>query len=118
MKKHDIFEFTAPNGVRVVGAVIECIHYQIDDCSDVMHCEYLCYAQNRLFTYFVDYDRQPVVIEQNEYGDDIIDYQQVMISYSYGKVLVDYCILPDYDKQLEAYYHELDKADDYASKEL
>lgn len=35
-----------------------------------------------------------------------------------GGVLVDYAILPDYDRMLENYQHQLDMANDYADKIL
>ena len=36
----------------------------------------------------------------------------------YGKVIVNYAILPDYDAMLEDYYHQIDMANDYADKTL
>ena len=116
MKKKDVFTFTAPNGVEVTGVVLEQLQSQIDDCSNVVRCEYLCYAQNRLFIYYETWDREPVAIGQDEYGDDILEEQEVLIG-SNTKVIVDYAILPEYDDALEDYWHQLDMADDYASKE-
>jgi hypothetical protein len=60
---------------------------------------YLCYAQNRLFT-----------IEAV--------YTPTFINEEYGEVLVDYAILPDYDRMLEDYQHQIDMANDYADKTL
>ncbi len=99
MKKNDIFTFTSPNRVEVTGvvtAIISRTKYQTVA---------LCYAQNRLFTFYehIAYDI--------ETGDAESDY-------SYGKILVDYAILPDYDDLLENYYHQQDIANDYANKTL
>ena len=96
MKKNDIFTFTAPNGVEVTGVVVGTTGVQ-EDYFGRQFLNHVCYAQNRLFTY-------------NEW----IDIEQKM----YGEVLVDYAILPNYDNVLEDYQHQLDIADDYASREL
>ena len=47
----------------------------------VVKSTYLCYAQNRLFEMW----------ESSEFG------------LAYNGIIVDYCILPDYDAMLEAY---------------
>jgi len=88
MKKNDVFTFTAPNGVEVTGVVTAIIS------STKYQTVALCYAQNRLFTFYehIAYDM--------ETGDAESDY-------SYGEILVDYAILPDYDDMLEAYSDHL-----------
>lgn len=98
MKKNDVFTFTAPNGVEVTGVVTAIIS------STKYQTVALCYAQNRLFTFYehIAYD-----VESGEAESD----------YSYGEILVDYAVLPDYDKILEDYQHQLDIADNYASRE-
>jgi len=86
MKKNDVFTFTAPNGVEVTAVVIaqvevifdpETYYETIEDWID------LCYAQNRLFTYY----RQAKKIRE---------------------VLVDYAILPEYDSMLEEHQKDID----------
>lgn len=62
----------------------------------IIKSTYVCYAQNRLFE----------MRESPEFG------------LAYNGIIIDYCILPDYDRMLEDYYHQLDLANDYASKEL
>ena len=98
MKKNEIFTFTAPNGVEVTGVVTAIIS------STKYQTVALCYAQNRLFTFYehIAYDA-----ESGEAESD----------YSYGEILVDYAVLPDYDRLLEDYRHQLDMADNYASRE-
>lgn len=98
MKKNDVFALTAPNGVEVTGVVTAIIS------STKYQTVALCYAQNRLFTFYehIAYD-----VESGEAESD----------YSYGEILVDYAVLPDYDKLLEDYQHQLDMADNYASRE-
>jgi len=88
MNKNEIFTFTAPNGVEVTGVVLAIIS------STKYQTVALCYAQNRLFTFYeyIAYDM--------ETGDSESDY-------SYGKILVDYVVLPDYDAMLEAYSDHL-----------
>lgn len=82
MKKNDVFAFTAPNGVEVTGVVTAIIS------STKYQTVALCYAQNRLFTFYehIAYDL--------ETGDAESDY-------SYGEVLVDYCIIPELDEVLK-----------------
>ena len=90
MKKNEIFTFTAPNGVEVTGvvtAIISRTKYQTVA---------LCYAQNRLFTFYehIAYD-----VESGEANYD----------YSYGEIIVDYAVLPDYDAMLEAEQQKFDE---------
>lgn len=80
MKKNEIFTFTAPNGVEVTAVVVGTTGVQ-EDYFGRQFLNHVCYAQNRLFTYY-----------------EWIDIEQKM----YGEILVDYCILPDYDAVLEA----------------
>ena len=102
MKKNDVFTFTAPNGVEVTAVCLDVTHsFQCGE--DTWYYEYFCYAQNRLFigsTY--------TVYENDEYKE--YDFTQ-------ERIVVDYAVLPDYDAVLEDYWHQLDMADDYASKE-
>lgn len=86
MKKNDVFTCTAPNGVEVQAVVISEVAYEVGNINAVRRL--ICYAQNRLFTYEESHN-----IWHNEYPTE----------YRYGKVLVDYCILPDYDAMLERY---------------
>ena len=98
MKKNEIFEFTAPNRVVVTAVAIAQINVLFDPetyYETILGYEWLCYAQNRLFTVIVS---------------EVTDIQE-------GKILVEYCIIPYCDSLLEAYHHELDVADDYASRE-
>jgi hypothetical protein len=81
MKKNEIFTFTAPNGVEVTAVVVGTTGVQ-EDYFGRQFLNHVCYAQNRLFTYY-----------------EWIDIEQKM----YGEILVDYCILPDYDAMLERY---------------
>ena len=99
MKKNDVFTFTAPNGVEVTGVVLESIF------QGCVKSTLICYAQNRIFTY----------IEETYRKNEEID--EWLKDYFYGEVLVDYAILPEYDKILEDYQHQIDMANDYADRE-
>lgn len=101
MKKNDVFTFTAPNGEEVTAVVISSVSYEVDYFKAVER--WLCYAQNRLFTYE----------ESHSVCQDDAPHK-----FKYGEILVDYAILPDYDRMLEAYSHQLDTANDYADKTL
>ena len=84
MKKNDIFTFTAPNGVEETAVVIAIIS------SSRYQTVALCYTQNRLFTFYehIAYD-----VELGEAESD----------YSYGEILVEYAVLPNYDELLARY---------------
>lgn len=81
MKKNDIFTFTASNEVEVTAVVVAIIS------SSKHQTVALCYAQNRLFTFYehIAYDVESGEAETN---------------YSYGEIFVDYAVLPDYDELL------------------
>ena len=72
MKAGQVFQFTAPNGVKVAAIVIDIIKKDRD------WKWYLCYAQNRIFHYQI-----------------IADIPNPVIS-----VAVDYAILPEQDSIL------------------
>ena len=108
MKKNDVFIFTAPNGVEVTAVVIAELSSSYNEMDDSVYKEFLCYAQNRLFTYAETYRRENAFTPE----EAIFTTESV-----YGEILVDYCILPDYDAILEDYQHQLDIADDYADRE-
>lgn len=87
MNKNEIFTFMAPNGAKVTAVVVAII-------SSTEHQTIaLCYAQDRLFTFYEHHD-----VENGEAYSD----------YSYGEILVDHAILPDYDAALQDFYqHEM-----------
>lgn len=94
MKKNEIFTFKAPNGVEVTAVVVAIIS------SNERQTIALCYAQNRLFTFYGHYG-----IENGEACSD----------YSYGEILVDYTILPDYDAAMEDFLQHKDEDKDESS---
>lgn len=96
MKKNDVFTFTAPKGVVVTAVVVAELSSDYNEDYDSVFAKFLCYAQNRLFTYFEEYRRENAFTPEEK---------TIVASSEYGEVLVDYCILPDYDKTLEAYQH-------------
>lgn len=87
MNKHDVFTFTAPNGVEVTAVVIAKIAYEVD--YKWATTRFLCYAQNRLFTY--------------EESHCIWEHMHEEPKFKYGEVIVDYAILPDFDEQLRKF---------------
>ena len=87
MKKNDIFTFTAPNGIEVTAIVVAEVAYEVDYKWATKR--FVCYAQNKLFTY--------------EESHCIWEHMNEEPKSKYGEILVDYCILPDYDKLLARY---------------
>lgn len=88
MKKNEVFTFTAPDGVKVTAAAVEKLSSDWSDFDDTITVEWLCYSQNRLFTFCEQIGRR------NAYTPEEESY---LIESWYGRVLVEYCILPDYD---------------------
>ena len=89
MKKNDIFIFKAPNGAEVTAVVIYKRKLMKDFVNYVQY-EYVAYAQNRLFTC----TQMERVIDRENYNACPIEY---------GHVLVEYCVIPEYDELLERY---------------
>jgi len=83
MKKNDVFTFTAPNGVEVQAVVLESVF------QGTIRNTLICYAQNRIFTY---------IEESVMKFEGTAEWKK---EYSYGEVIVDYAILPDYDELLK-----------------
>ena len=130
MKPKEVFTFTAPNGVEVTAVVIDYLGtHNYEEVEDSKHWDekYLCYAQNRLFYYtkwtqidkVIDDDFVPSNDEENDWYYAIMYHShEVKTTGSSQEILVDYCILPEYDSMLEDYQHQLDMANDYADKTL
>ena len=91
MKKNDIFTFTAPNGVEVTAVVISTVDATLPCKTDRYWTErrmlYICYGQNRLFTMTTKIEGK---IFCKEVGNP-----------EYGEIIVDYCIIPEYDEMLK-----------------
>ena len=94
MKKNDVFTFTAPNGVEVTAVVVAELSSSYDEMNDSIYKEFLCYAQNRLFAYVETYRREEAFTEEETV---------VTTESCYGKVIVEYCVIPYYDGVLEAH---------------
>jgi hypothetical protein len=115
MNKNEIFTFTAPNGVEVTAIVIDylgmCNFEEVYD-SQQWDNKYLCYANNKLFYHIewtridkvIDDDFAPSCDEENDWFYAISCHSHdVKTTGSTQEVLVDHCILPDYDALLERY---------------
>lgn len=110
MEKGTIFQVTAPNGVELTAVVLNVTSiFDESSYNDRVHCRHICYAQNRIFEYFVSYEKVSVAIGKDEYGDDIMDEQTVIIDSSFGETLVGYCVIPTADEALEKYTTKQDK---------
>lgn len=85
LKKNDVFVYTTPTGVEIVGVALYAI--TLFDGDKFVGNKWICYAQNRLFV--------------------MMDYKEGLRNYEepeYEGIIVDYAILPDYDRALEAHY--------------
>ena len=97
MKKNDVFTFTAPNGAKVTGVVVNLLSSSIEEgkCDYFEYRTWLCYAQNRLFSY------------NEAYGSKWPNEPEETLWARFGNTLVDYCIIPELDDLLEK--HEENK---------
>lgn len=92
MKKGTIFEPTVPNGAEVIAVCIDCV--ATTETSFGITNTFVCYGQNRLFTYILDYVQLPIE------GENGIEYQLCESNPRFGFVLCDYCVIPEYDELL------------------
>lgn len=117
MKPKEVFEFTAPNGADVVAVVVDVQQTEKIEIPFVKELvtPYLCYGQNRIFWFIwsevEDYCLNEAGIqagyEECGFAEDIPSkYLEKKLNVSYKiKVLVDYAVLPEYDKLIDEYYH-------------
>ena len=98
MNKNDVFTFKAPNGVEMQAVVLHFFETTDDKWNTTK--SYICYAQNRLFSY----------IEKGHSGWDT-DWKYKIDKSFYGKVFVNYAILPEYDKLLENHFNSNNSID-------
>ena len=84
MKKNDIFTFKAPNGAEVTAVALYAV--TLFDGGKYIGNKWICYAQNRLFAMM-------------DYKGGIKNYEDP----EYEGIIVDYCIIPKYDKMIERY---------------
>lgn len=119
MKKNEVFKFTAPNGVEVTAVVVDVLEPITDRIPDetMVITKHLCYAQNRLFYYDVVHSIKKVIDEDFEASEDM-DYYYALEYHSHEvkssgeylrEVIVNYCILPEYDTILELARAAFDK---------
>ena len=111
MTKNEIFTFTAPNGVEVTGIVIMPMTV-LPHFKQVSPMEYfdegICLSPIIPVGYYLCYAQNRIIVCKEFCDDNTLEYEGT---------IVDYCVIPEYDKILEDHFHQLDLADDYASKE-
>ena len=111
MKKNEVFKFTAPNGAKVTAVVVDVLEpiteHTFDETSVIT--KHLCYAQNRLFYYSL-IEKTEVVIDEDWNDNPEVDYYYALVYHSHevksseghlNEIVVEYCILPEYDTILE-----------------
>jgi hypothetical protein len=103
MKKNDVFTFTAPNGVEVTAVAL--YQFKAVDTYHGYSIGWICYAQNRIITiwekfHFIEVPLNPPI-------NGATYKQEEEVSLEFGKVIVEYCIIPELDELLEK--HEENK---------
>lgn len=110
MEKNEVFTFTS-NGVEIKAIVIDSLEPTFEEVIDSKCWEkkYLCYAQNRLFYYIVQTVINKVIDDDFVVGnDEDTDWYYAFKYHSHDvktenvsqEILVEHCIIPDYDKIL------------------
>lgn len=120
MKKNEIFTFTASNGVEVTAVVVDCLGTcNFEEVVDSKHWgeKYLCYAQNRLF-YYTEWTQIDKIIDDDfiSANDEEIDWYYAIQHHSHEvksvectqKVIVEYCVIPEYDEMLKTEQQRFD----------
>ncbi len=76
-----IFTFTAPNGVKMTALVVDVVYNELNFAGHRTIIT-LCYAQHRLFTWKEEFFCGECKVSE------------------YGKTVVEYAVIPEYDKLL------------------
>ena len=92
MERGSIFEFYV-NGATVRAVCIDIADRQ-DYYDDSGYKSYLCYAQNRLF-YYIEYFTV-------KYNEDSLE-PECTSTWELGNILVDYCVIPEFDEILKSF---------------
>ena len=119
MERNKIFTFTDPNGVEMIAVVVNLLSWEPDgEYYDTPYGTYtwLCYTQNKLFTYKETVSPEKVTPIDKPHFHFIASGERHICRYS--RIIANNCILPDYDAKLEDYYHHIDMANDYSDREL
>lgn len=90
MNKGDIIKIRTSNGVEVRAAVLDIIE---EDLGNVWSNTYILYAQNRIFK-----AKNMLIIE--EYVDEETGKLIKNLRYTeleYAGIIIDYCVIPEYD---------------------
>lgn len=99
MKQKDIFTCKTPIEVELTAIVVSVVW------STENVVKYLCYSNNMLFYY----------IEEKEY---CYDNNETYWRGFYNNTVISNVFIPEYDKLLEEYQHQLDKANNHSNKEV
>ena len=95
MEQGTLFDFIAPNGTDILAVCIECV--ATNKARFGITNTFICYGQNRLFTYILDYIQLPIEVEEGS-----TEYQLCETNPRFGSILCDYCIIPEYDELLHS----------------
>lgn len=88
MQVGSIFKFTPPGKLELTGVCVARVASYSRNARD-FHT-YLCYSQNRLFTMIAE-----ITYFATENG--MVEGEK----FTYGEIVVDYAVLPDFDIYLE-----------------
>lgn len=93
MNKGDIVEIKSPNEVTITAIVLDCIS-TAETRFGILNT-YLCYSQNRLFTYSIEYYQEWIQTEEDKF-----EYQFCEHNHKFGSIICEYCIIPGLDEVL------------------
>lgn len=110
MEKNEVFSFIV-NEVEIKAIVVDCLETTFEEVIDIK-CwtkKYLCYTKNILFYYIVQTVINKVIDDDfTVNNDEYIDWYYAIKYHSHDvktesvsqEILVEHCIIPDYDKIL------------------
>lgn len=100
LEKGSVLEISMPNGITVKAVVVkEKIDIFSPECEFFSIFYHLCYSQNRLFLISEKYYPEEWM-KDPETGDEVTFPSQS--EYKMGEVLVDYCVIPEYDSMIDS----------------
>lgn len=110
MEPKEIFKFTA-NGAEVTGIVIKKLNTEFEQTLECRCWEeqYICYAQNRLFIHKIwiqvkkeiDPEFKPSCEDEDDYFYCLQHHSKDVETSGYSQeILIEYCVIPEYDKLL------------------
>jgi len=121
MQKGQVFTFER-NDIETTAVVVDLINTFEEKVPRIINTKttYLCYGQNRLFYYTICEEQTKSLNEEGikqgfneDFALDNTPNEYIIITKEYseicGEIIVEYCIIPEFDNLINNYINEKDK---------